>query len=209
MCHCEFSCSQSLIRACCNLMMLYAISGLLLSETICLLCIFSHFCELPRFYLPELEWRFTNLFYFSRWVALQRTGKGPSIWNLGKFWGIMRFMRIQIPHSSDLDSQDKARASRSSPPGVRKTPGAEWGGDNLLWVCQSDTLRLDRETNTQMWGRVVIGGTGWGKELFKHSRSSPQKCHRQPSVISYTESLLAVALSQVPLLNSDVHVQFR
>ena len=105
-------------------MMLYAIAGLLLSETICLLCIFSHFCELPRFYLLQLEWRFTNLFYFSRWVGLQRIWKGPSMQNLGKFWGIMIFMRIQIPHSSDLDSWNEARGSQRTNFMGQKTPGA-------------------------------------------------------------------------------------
>lgn len=148
MCHREFSCSQSLIRACCNLMMLYAIAGLLLSETICLLCIFSHFCELPRFYLLQLEWRFTNLFYFSRWVALQRIWKGPSMQNLGKFWGIMIFMRIQIPHSSDLDSWNEAgRSQRPSSVG-QKTPGTEQGGNRTFLVCQSNTLTLDGEASS-------------------------------------------------------------
>lgn len=145
MCHREFSCSQSLIRACCNLMMLYAIAGLLLSETICLLCIFSHFCELPRFYLLQLEWRFTNLFYFSRWVALQRIWKGPSMQNLGKFWGIMIFMRIQIPHSSDLDSWNEARRSQGPSSVGQKTPGTEHGGNRTFLVCQSNTLTLDGE----------------------------------------------------------------
>lgn len=148
MCHCEFGYSQSLIRACCNLMMLYAIAELLLSETICLLCIFSHFCELPRFYLLQLEWRFTNLFYFSRWVALQRIWKGPNMQNLGKFWGIMIFMRIQISHSSDLDSWNKARGSQRPSSMGQKTPGIEQGGSHTLQVCQSNTLSLDREAPT-------------------------------------------------------------